>query len=191
MKINGETHYLWRAVDHDGEVLGSYFTKTPDKSAALCFLKKAMKRYGAPRTIVTDRLRPYAAAMRKIGNIDHQEVGRHLNNRAENLHLPFRGRERAMSKFKRMSNLQKFWREQGNYRGAVAALEEAILQDQLNDRHRVESRQHGINDVLMLPALDPPERPGRTARFQGTHSTLRGPVGMKRLTLFDTGEAIG
>jgi putative transposase len=108
VKINGETHYLWRAVDHEGEVLESYVTKTRDKSAALRFLKKAMKRYGAPRTVVTDRLRSYGAAMKEIGNYDRQEVGRHLNNRAENSHLPFRRRERAMSRFRRMSNLQKF-----------------------------------------------------------------------------------
>ncbi len=108
VKINGVTHYLWRAVDHEGEVLESYVTKTRDKSAALRFLKKAMKRYGAPRTVVTDRLRSYGAAMKEIGNIDRQEVGRHLNNRAENSHLPFRRRERAMSRFRRMGNLQKF-----------------------------------------------------------------------------------
>ena len=108
VKINGVTHYLWRAVDHEGEVLESFVTKTRDKSAALRFLKKAMKRYGAPKTIVTDRLRSYGAAMKVMGNADRQEVGRHLNNRAENSHLPFRRRERAMSRFRRMSNLQKF-----------------------------------------------------------------------------------
>lgn len=108
VKINGVTHYLWRAVDHEGEVLESFVTKTRDKSAALRFLKKAMKRYGAPKTIVTDRLRSYGAAMKEIGNAGRQEVGRHLNNRAENSHLPFRRRERAMSRFRRMSDLQKF-----------------------------------------------------------------------------------
>ncbi|MEO1324755.1 MAG: IS6 family transposase, partial [Pseudomonadota bacterium] len=94
VKINGVQHYLWRAVDHEGEVLESYVTKTRDKQAALRFLKKAMKRYGSPRTVITDRLRSYRAAMREIGNEDRQEVGRHLNNRAENSHLPFRRRER-------------------------------------------------------------------------------------------------
>ncbi|MEL6693998.1 MAG: IS6 family transposase [Pseudomonadota bacterium] len=108
VKINGVQHHLWRAVDHEGEVLESYVTKTRDKQAAFAFLKKAMKRYGAPRKAMTDRLRSYGAAMRKIGNSDRQEVGRHLNNRAENSHLPFRSRERAMSRFRRMSNLQKF-----------------------------------------------------------------------------------
>lgn len=108
VKINGVQHYLWRAVDHEGEVLESYVTKTRDKQAALTFLKKAMKRYGAPRKVVTDRLRSYGAAMKEIGNSDRQEVGRYLNNRVENSHLPLRRRERAMSRFRRMSNLQKF-----------------------------------------------------------------------------------
>lgn len=108
VRINGVTHYLRRAVDHEGEVLESYVTKTRDKSAALKFLRKAMKRYGAPETVVTDRLRSYGAAMKEIGNIDRHEVGRHINNRAENSHLPFRRRERAMSRFRRMGSLQKF-----------------------------------------------------------------------------------
>ena len=108
VKINCVQHYLWRAVDHEGEVLESYVTKTRDKQAALTFLKKAMKRYGAPHLVITDRLRSYGAAMKEIGNEDRQEVGRHWNNRAENSHLPFRRRERTMSRFRRMSNLQKF-----------------------------------------------------------------------------------
>ncbi|MEM9670193.1 MAG: IS6 family transposase [Pseudomonadota bacterium] len=108
VKIGGETHYLWRAVDHEGEVLESYVTKTRDKAAALKFLRKAMKRYGSPKTIVTDRLRSYGAAMKEIGNSDRRQVGRHLNNRVENSHLPFRRRERAMLRFRRMRSLQKF-----------------------------------------------------------------------------------
>ena len=62
VKINGETHYLWRAVDHEGEVLESYVTKRRDRNAALKFLKKAMKRYGGPEVVVTDKLRSYGAA---------------------------------------------------------------------------------------------------------------------------------
>ena len=62
VKINGETHYLWRAVDHEGEVLETYVTKRRDRKAALKFLRKLMKRYGSPTVIVTDRLRSYGAA---------------------------------------------------------------------------------------------------------------------------------
>lgn len=105
---NGKQHYLWRAVDHEGEVLESYVTKRRDRKSALRFLKKAMKRYGNPEVIVTDRLASYRAAMKVIGNQDRQEVGRHKNNRAENAHLPFRRRERAMLRFRQMRSLQKF-----------------------------------------------------------------------------------
>jgi putative transposase len=108
VKINGEMRYLWRAVDHEGEVLESYVTTTRDKASALKFIKKAMKRHGRPMKVVTDGLRSYAAAMSEIGNVDRQETGRWLNNRAENSHLPFRRRERAMIRFRRMKTLQKF-----------------------------------------------------------------------------------
>lgn len=108
VKINGERHCMWRAVDHEGEVLESYVTKKRDKAAAFTFLKKALKRHGRAETIVTDGLRSYPAAMRQLGNLDRREMGRWLNNRAENSHLPFRRRERAMQRFRRMKSLQKF-----------------------------------------------------------------------------------
>ena len=108
VRINGETHYLWRAVDHEGEALESFVTKKRDRKAALKFLRKAMKRYGRPLTIVTDRLRSYRAAMREIGNEARQVTGRWLNNRVENSHQPFRRRERAMAKFRSAKSLQKF-----------------------------------------------------------------------------------
>jgi len=108
VRINGEIHYLWRAVDHEGEVLESFVTKKRDRKAALRFLKKTMKRFGRPKTIVTDRLRSYGAAMKVIGNEARQQTGRWLNNRAENSHQPFRRRERAMAKFRSAKSLQKF-----------------------------------------------------------------------------------
>ena len=108
VKINGERHYLWRAVDHEGEVLESYVTKKRDKKAALKFMKKAMRRYGSPNGIVTDKLRPYSSAAKELGCADKQVTGRWANNRAENSHLPFRRRERAMLRFRRMHSRQKF-----------------------------------------------------------------------------------
>jgi IS1 family transposase len=102
VKSNGEMHYPWRAVGHEGEELGSYVTKTRDKAAALKFTKKAMKRHGSAKVITTDGLRSYKAAMKDIGNAGKQEVGRWANNRVENSHLPFRRRERAMNRFRRM-----------------------------------------------------------------------------------------
>ncbi len=86
MKINVETHYLWRAVDHEGEVLESFVTKRRDRKAALKFLRKSMKRYGQPHVVVTDKLRSYGAAMKVIGNANKQETGRWLNNRGESSH---------------------------------------------------------------------------------------------------------
>ena len=108
VKIRGQTHYLWRAVDHEGEVLEAYVTKKRDKAAALKFLRKAMKRYGNPEVVVTDKCPSYHAAMKVIGNEGRQEKGRHSNNLAENSRQPFRRRERAMSRFRRMRSLQKF-----------------------------------------------------------------------------------
>ena len=108
VRINGATHYLWRAVDHEGEVLEIFATKHRDRKAALKFLRRAMKRYCKPYSIVTDRLRSYGAAMNVIGNAADQECGRWLNNRAENSHQPFRRREGAMARFRDIKTLQKF-----------------------------------------------------------------------------------
>jgi putative transposase len=108
VKINGEMHYLWRAVDHEGEILESYVTKKRDKSAALRFFKKALKRHGSPVEIVTDGLKSYPAALKELGTEDRRGMGRWLNNRAENSHLPLRRRERVMQRFRRMKSLQKF-----------------------------------------------------------------------------------
>ena len=108
VKINGERHYLWRAVDHEGEVLEAVVTKRRNKKAALKFLRKLMRRYGRPQEIVTDRLPSYRAALRELGSSDLQSTGRWLNNRVENSHLPFRRRERAMLRFRRMRSLQMF-----------------------------------------------------------------------------------
>ena len=84
MKINGKLCYLWRAVDHEGEVLETMVTAKRDKAAALKLLKRIMKKYGQLQSVVTDGLRSYPAAMKEIGNADRHEVGRRLNNRAEN-----------------------------------------------------------------------------------------------------------
>ena len=74
MKINGETHYLWRAVDHEGEILESYVTKSRDKQPALAFIKKALKLNGSPEPITMDGLKSHRAAMREFGNGDRQDV---------------------------------------------------------------------------------------------------------------------
>jgi putative transposase len=108
VKINGRLCYLWRAVDHEGEVLEAVVTTKRDKAAALKLLKRIMKKYGSPCSVVTDGCGAYSAAMKEIGAVDRHEVGRRLNNRAENSHQPFRRRERAMQRFRSMKTLQKF-----------------------------------------------------------------------------------
>jgi putative transposase len=108
VKINGRLCYLWRAVDHEGEVLEAVVTTKRDKAAALKLLKRIMKKYGSPCSVVTDGCGAYSAAMNEIGAVDRHEVGRRLNNRAENSHQPFRRREQAMQRFRCMKTLQKF-----------------------------------------------------------------------------------
>ena len=108
VRLNGEMVYLWRAVDHEGEVLESFVSKKRDKSAALRFMKKALKCHGPVDTIVTDGLRSYPAAMKELGNVERREMGRYLNNRVENSHLPVRRRERKMQRFKSQGQAQRF-----------------------------------------------------------------------------------
>ena len=86
----------------------SYVTKKRNKKAALKFMKKAMRHYRSPNEIVTDKLRSYSAVAKELGCLDKQVTGRWANNRVENSHLPFRRRERAMLRFRRMHSLQKF-----------------------------------------------------------------------------------
>jgi putative transposase len=137
VKINGRLCYLWRAVDHEGEVLESVVTAKRNKAAALKFLKRIMKKYGRSQTVVTDGLCSYPAAMKEIGIADRHEVGRRLNNRAENSHQPFRRRERAMQRFRR--------HRQGNER---LAQRDAVRQD----RGRVYDARarHTINEAERL-----------------------------------------
>jgi putative transposase len=108
VKINGERHYLWRAVEHEGEVLESYVTKRRGRKAALKFLRKSMTRYDRPEIIVTAKLRSYGAAMKIIGNAERQKTGRWRSDRTENSHLLFRRRERVIQRFRRFRSLQKF-----------------------------------------------------------------------------------
>ena len=129
MKINGKMHYLWRAVDHEGEVLESYVTKARDNAAALRLMKRALKNYGRPEIIGTDGLRSYPAAMPELGNLDRREMGRWRNNRAENSHLPFRRRERTMLRFRQMKSLQTF------------ASVHANLHNHFNQEHHLVDRQ--------------------------------------------------
>ena len=139
VKIDGDRRYLWRAVDHEGEVLESFITKSRERKAALKFLKKAMRKHGQPEIIVTDRLRSYSAALKEIDAGKRQETGRWLNNRAENSHLPFRRRERAMLRFRRMRTLQKF-----------AAVHASVLNHFNSERHLYSRQNFKLNRTAAL-----------------------------------------
>ncbi len=108
VKVNGKRHYLWRAVDHEGEVLEAVVTKCRNKQTALKFFKKLMRRHGKAENVITDRFASYRAAFRELGALEKQQTGRWLNNRVDNSHPPFRRRERAMQRFRCMRSLQKF-----------------------------------------------------------------------------------
>ena len=108
-ELMAEHHYLWRAVDQDGNVLDILVQHRRDKTAAKRFFRKLLKRCQyIPRVIITDRLRSYGAAMRELlPSIEHRQY-RYLNNRAENSHQPTRQRERRMQGFKSPGQAQRF-----------------------------------------------------------------------------------
>ena len=108
VRINGVQHYLWRAVDHEGEVIEVFVPKRRNRKAAVKFLRRAMKRYGSPKIIVTDRLASYGAALKVLRIKLRQRRGRWSNNRVENSHQPFQRWEGAMAKFWDIKTLQKF-----------------------------------------------------------------------------------
>jgi putative transposase len=109
MRIAGETVYLWRAVDHEGEVLDVLVQRRRDKAAALKLMRKLLKKQGfAPAVVVTDKLRSYGAAFADLGLTACHEQGLRANNRAENSHQPARRREHKMQRFKSPSSAQRF-----------------------------------------------------------------------------------
>jgi len=109
IKINGKQHYLWRAVDQDGEVVDIFLQKRRDGSAAKRFFKRLMKKnQGEPRKIVTDKLRSYGVAHRELIPESIHDTSQYANNRAELSHQPTRVRERGMRKFKSVIQAQRF-----------------------------------------------------------------------------------
>ncbi|WP_218082600.1 IS6 family transposase [Anthocerotibacter panamensis] len=109
LKINGQTSYLWRAVDQEGNVLDILVQKRRNQAAAKKFFRKLLKglRY-VPRVIVTDKLASYGAAKKEIlKSVEHRQH-KGLNNQAENSHQPTRERERRMRRFKSVGHAQRF-----------------------------------------------------------------------------------
>src|SRR5438477_9703617 len=109
VRIAGERMYLWRAVDDEGEVLYLLVQRRRDSRAALQLMRKLLKRQGfVPKLLVTDKLRSYAAAFRRLRLTCRHEQGLRKNNRAENSHQPVRRRERKMQRFKSARSAQRF-----------------------------------------------------------------------------------
>lgn len=109
VKIGGKQMYLWRAVDHEGEVLDILLQSKRDKGAATKFLRKAIKRVGSvPEVIVSDKWRPTGAAIRAVAPSAYHLRAKRLNNRAENSHQPTRRRERKQQRFKSAKSAQRF-----------------------------------------------------------------------------------
>jgi putative transposase len=109
LKINGETHSLWRAVDQDGNVLDILVQSSRNKKAAKRFFRKLLKglQY-VPRVSITDKLKSYAATKREIlPGVEHRQH-KGLNNRAENSHQPTRLREKKMRCFTSVKHAQRF-----------------------------------------------------------------------------------
>ena len=109
IKIDGKQHYLWRAVDQDGEVVDVYLQKRRDGAAAKRFFKRLLKTHqDEPRKIVTDKLRSYGVAHRELIPDTIHDTSQYSNNRAELSHQPTRIRERGMRRFKSIVQAQRF-----------------------------------------------------------------------------------
>ena len=109
VRIRGVQHYLWRAVDQDGEIVDVFLKKRRDGKAAKCFFKRLLRKHkGEPRKIVTDKLRSYGVAHRELIPKSIYDTTQYANNRAELSHEPTRVRERGMRKFKSMAQAQRF-----------------------------------------------------------------------------------
>ena len=109
MKINGKQHYLWRAVDQDGEVVDVYLQAKRDGVAAKRFFRRLLRSHGRePRRIVTDKLRSYCVAHRELMPDVIHSTEQYENNRAEQSHEATRVRERGMRKFKSVGQAQRF-----------------------------------------------------------------------------------
>jgi len=109
VKIGGKQHYLWRAVDQDGEVVDVYLQAKRDGVAAKRFFKRLLRSHsGEPRKIVTDKLRSYCVARREVIPEAIHDTSQYANNRVEQSHEPTRVRERVMRRFKSIGQTQTF-----------------------------------------------------------------------------------
>jgi transposase-like protein len=109
VRIAGKRMYLWRAVDHEGEIPEVLLQRRRDRRAAVKLMRKLLRKHGfAPKRVTTDQLRSYGAALRHLGLGCHHEQSLRQNNRAENSHQVVRRRERKMQRFKSPASAQRF-----------------------------------------------------------------------------------
>src|SRR6202043_4101325 len=109
VRIAGKRIYLWRAVDHEGEVLDMLVQRRRDKRAALRLMRKLLKKQGfTPKLLTTDKLGSYGAAFRHLQLTCPHEQGLRKNNRAENSPQGVRRREGKMQRFKSARSAQRF-----------------------------------------------------------------------------------
>jgi len=109
IRIDGKQHYLWRAVDQDGEIVDVYLQKRRDGAAAKRFFNRLLKKYkDEPMKMVTDKLRSYGVAHRELIPDTIHDTSQYANNRAELSHQPTRVRERGMRRFKSVVQAQRF-----------------------------------------------------------------------------------
>lgn len=109
VKIDDKQHYLWRAVDQDGDIVDVFLQKRRDAKAAKRFFKRILKKHkGEPRKIVTDKLRSYGVAHRELIPESIHDTSKYTNNKAELSHQPTRVRERGVRKFKSVQQAHRF-----------------------------------------------------------------------------------
>src|SRR5215468_4939556 len=109
VRIAGKRMYLWRTVDHEGEILDKLVQRRRDTQAALRLMRKLLKKQGfAPKLLVTDKLGSYGSAFRQLRLTCPHDQGLRKNNRAENSHQVVRRRERKMQRFKSSRSAQRF-----------------------------------------------------------------------------------
>ena len=146
VRIGGEQMYLWRAVDHEGEVLDIVVQRGRDKRAALKLMRNLLENQGfAPTVIVTDKLRSYAAAFAALDLAACYEQGLRRNNRAEVSHQPVRRRERKMKRFKSAGSAQRF-----------LALHAAVHNTSNVQRHLISRRTLRLFRLTRPRAIDEP-----------------------------------
>jgi putative transposase len=151
IKIQGKSHYLWRAVDQDGNVLDILVTSRRDAKAATRFFRKLLTglRY-VPRVLVTDKLASYGVAHRRLMRSVEHRRSKYLNNRAENSHQPTRQRERAIKRFRSIGGAQRFLSAFSGISPHFRPRRHRLTAAQY--RHEMNTRFTTWNDVVGLPA---------------------------------------